>query len=690
MGERATNLEQAIAHAQEALQVRTREADPTNWAAIQNDLANIYGDRILGDRQENIEQAIAHYQRVLQVYTREANPRRWAGVQHNLGATYINRISGDRATNLKLAIAHYEQALQVYTCATDPITFQLTQRNLGDLHFSEGAWGPALSAYQEAIRGGQMVFGGAYTEAGRLSEAAQTATVYIRAAYALLKVGRTGEALVQLEQGRTRLLSQALALNELDFNLLPGPQQKTLRDLRDTIRALETDMRLPPETMAHRDERVLAARLNQARTELYDTFEGIRAVNSDFMREGLGLSEILALIPLDAALVAPIVTSQGSAVFVIPSEQSTVNLEHVLWIDGFRASDLQSLLSVRTEEAQLGGWLGAYFNACTNMEAWFDTIEATSQVLWTRLMAPIAERLATLRITQVLLLPQGGLGLLPLHAAWREVDGTQRYFLDDYSVTYLPSVYARKVSSERISEPQRQKGSLLALINPTEDLPFTPAEGEQIASLFEKGTLTVLSGADATIEAVMKQNMATYVHFSCHGFYNWHHPMQSGLVLAKGERLTVAQIIGKLNLDSTRLVTLSACETGITDIRQAPDEYQGLPAGFLQAGAPTVVSTLWAVNDLSTMLLMGRFYFFHLRQAMGVSEALRQAQIWLRDITTGKLAQHFADERKTMLDTKRMSIETASAYLAQFGSHDPKQRPFAHPYYWAAFTVSGA
>lgn len=57
-----------------------------------------------------------------------------------------------------------------------------------------------------------------------------------------------------------------------------------------------------------------------------------------------------------------------------------------------------------------------------------------------------------------------------------------------------------------------------------------------------------------------------------------------------------------------RLVTLSACETGITDIRQSPDEFLGLQAGLLQAGAPTVVSTLWPVDDLSTMLLMERFY----------------------------------------------------------------------------------
>ena len=166
--------------------------------------------------------------------------------------------------------------------------------------------------------------------------------------------------------------------------------------------------------------------------------------------------------------------------------------------------------------------------------------------------------------------------------------------------------------------------------------------------------------------------------------------MQSGLELANHEPLTLAKIIGHFNLENTRLVTLSACETGITDIRQAPDEYLGLPAGFLQAGAPAVVSTLWAVNDLSTMLLMERFYQLHLKEAQDLPVALRNAQIWLRDVTAGELAQRFADEEDVLLSATRTSISMASNSFARFTKLDPKEQPFAHPYYWAPFTFSGA
>lgn len=167
--------------------------------------------------------------------------------------------------------------------------------------------------------------------------------------------------------------------------------------------------------------------------------------------------------------------------------------------------------------------------------------------------------------------------------------------------------------------------------------------------------------------------------------------MQSGLVLAGREALTMAQIIGELNLDATRLVTLSACETGLTDILKAPDEYLGLPAGFLQAGAPAVLGTLWAVNDLSTMLLIEHFYDLHLNKGQDLAEAVRNAQIWLRNLTAGDLAERFSDDlQAAMLGDARIPLEIASKAYVRFAFRDAANQPFTHPFHWAAFTFSGA
>jgi CHAT domain-containing protein len=99
--------------------------------------------------------------------------------------------------------------------------------------------------------------------------------------------------------------------------------------------------------------------------------------------------------------------------------------------------------------------------------------------------------------------------------------------------------------------------------------------------------------------------------------------LNSALILANKVPLTVSRILSELDLTAARLITLSACETGITDIHESPDEYLGMTAAFLQAGAPAVVSTLWAVDDVSTMLLMERFYQLHLEEKQDLPEALR-------------------------------------------------------------------
>ena len=141
-------------------------------------------------------------------------------------------------------------------------------------------------------------------------------------------------------------------------------------------------------------------------------------------------------------------------------------------------------------------------------------------------------------------------------------------------------------------------------------------------------------------------------------------------------------------------MALSACQTGISDFSNLPDEYIGLPAGFLQAGVPGVVGTLWPVNDLSTALLMIKFYEFHLvgdernsERPMVPARALCRAQRWLRQATHDELYRYFEGHQE-LNAASRLPDATVGEGLLHFQSGDTS-RPFENPYYWAPFVFVG-
>jgi len=677
-GERAENIDLAIDHYNQSLQVYTREAFPEQWAMTLNNLASAYSARIRGERAENIDLAIDHFKQALQVRTREAFPEQWAATLNNLAVAYSDRIRGERAENIDLAIDHCNQALQVRTLERFPADRRQTLRNLGNLHFTEQSWKNALDGYDGAIEAGNAVLAEAHTEVGRKAEVWETSGLYARSAYCLLKLEQIDKAVIRLEEGKTRMLTEALALADADLDMLSKKQKQAMSKARKAVRLLEAEMRLPSDVPARRSDVELGELLRGKRLDLNGLVDRLRSEHPDFMPTGLDLPGILGLIPEGGALVAPLVTSKGSAVIVIPHGADSVGKDHVVMLDSLYEDDLS-----------LSGWMGAYFAFCNErtkaaMDQWLEVIEKSTSQLWTMLMAPVHNKLQELNLAEgapVTLMSQGDLGLLPLHAAWRDVDGKRRAFIDDYSMSYAPSAYSLSISSERMQDASRQKASLLTVINPTEDLRYTPVEGMAVESLFDPDHRKTLSGNEATKKEVTERIPGwTYLHFSCHGLYNWQDVMNSGLVLANHEILTLSNIISGLNLDTARLVTLSACETGMTDVQQSPDEFIGLPTGFLQAGATGVVSTLWAVSDAATSLLIKHFYRKHLNEGLLPDQALRSAQLWLRDATRQELGE-------TYKSITKMSQNEAYRELVMDG--DAGDKPYANPYFWAAFTFTG-
>ena len=273
-----------------------------------------------------------------------------------------------------------------------------------------------------------------------------------------------------------------------------------------------------------------------------------------------------------------------------------------------------------------------------NRADWDAALADTTSWLWARLMEPLLSELAS--ADAVTLIPGGVLGLLPLHAAWHPDSSRptgREYALDRLAISYAPN--ARSVSASRAAARRISGRRVLAVAAPgaqgVHHLSLAVHEAEAACAAFPaKGAMLARNLTVETVTAAM--GAADVVHFACHGFADLAVPLESGLVLADGQVLTVREFMG---MDvRVRLALLSACETLVPG-RELPDEVVALPTGLIQAGAAGVIASLWAVPSLESAVLMVEFYRRWRAEGTPPARALRDAQQWVRDTPMpGKVA----------------------------------------------------
>src|SRR5581483_1102358 len=194
--------------------------------------------------------------------------------------------------------------------------------------------------------------------------------------------------------------------------------------------------------------------------------------------------------------------------------------------------------------------------------------------------------------------------------------------------------------------------------------------------------------------------------------------LQSSLSLAGGQYLSLADILNMEDeIKGLRLAILSACQTAIPNVHGAVDEVRSLAVGLIQAGARAVLASLWPVDDRATYLLMTCFAQEWLPNvdAEPPAAALARAQRWLRTVTNRELQQWEAallpQEWKGAVEAElppsgdmAPASQTGEPLPSSFrydssdarmiirgiaSSHEPDERPFADPMYWAGFQITG-
>jgi len=278
--------------------------------------------------------------------------------------------------------------------------------------------------------------------------------------------------------------------------------------------------------------------------------------------------------------------------------------------------DKLRLRSAKIKKSDLDAQCQTFLKALSRLSP-IKRVITLSQSLNAVLIEPVEDDLEG--IERLVIIPAGSLNFLPFAALY---DKNQAPLVERYAFLEL----AKPTDFTKIAQSRPAVvNSVTAFANATLDLPATADEGRDIVKLFEGSQL--FEGQEASKKNFLEHGSeAQALHIATHGSWDTQNSLNSYLQLADGERVAQEEILA-LALKETALVTLSACNTALAN--EADSDYvASLAEAFWLAGCPTVVASLWAVEDRSTRILMTDFYS-GLRSGKSKVQALREAQLKL-------------------------------------------------------------
>lgn len=444
---------------------------------------------------------------------------------------------------------------------------------------------------------------------------------------------RIAEALAFVERARSRALIEMLGSAFTPRLDADDPTQaemlKRLETLRAELNWFYNQMHRPADgettrRAAQRQELEQAMRARE--NELAELTRALqmqsRAADVPLRVEAFDLRALQNALGETRALIEFFATAEGLAAFVVTNQAVQVVTRLAL----------ESAVEAALEQFRFQ--IGALRYGAARLRARLPQLAERARhylaQLYELLLAPLEPLLGA---RALVIVPFRLLHYVPFHALY---DGSA-YVMERREVSYAPSA---SVLNHLLQRPRRTPKRAVLLGLPDEWTPRVRQEVAAIAPLFSNAT--VLNDDAATLPLLRAAlPSADIVHLATHGQFRLDNPLFSSLRL-HDSWLTVRDAYAmELNCE---LVTLSACETGMSAVAPG-DELIGLARGFFRAGAPSLVVSLWTVDDAATALLMSEFY-----------------------------------ARLTMGDSPAAALRYAQQILA---------RTHAHPFFWAPFILLG-
>jgi CHAT domain-containing protein/Tfp pilus assembly protein PilF len=618
---------------------------------------------VVARERGDLTKATEHNRQALAIFERLApGSLRVATTLHNLGLAAQDR------SDLGLAEGYFRQALAIdERLAPDSRDHAEVLYSLGVISGRNGRVGEASVYFSRAIDAVESQIarlgGGLQIQAGFRAARAPYYQEYLET---LLGLKEPERAFLVSERARARSLLEMLAERDVVFgkDVPPDIQQARKANARAYDRAQNDLSKLNPTKDAERIEQ-LHTQLRELSAEREQLVERLRQVSPRF-------ADLHYPQPLDvAATRRALDTGTTLLSYAVGKEQTVLFVVQPVGHDpGLSVFTLP--VTAKTLRAEVEA-----FRALLQDPGATDVSALTTQgrALYEQLLRPAEALLAP--STRLVVVPEGPLHLLPF-AALRRSD--QEYVVDWKPVHTVVSatVYAelqkrrghgaKPVELVAFGDPAYPQSDQAAAGRPADAevrsavdrgmslarLPFSRQEADRIAALYPERSQKYV-GAEATEErAKAVGSEVRYIHFAVHGLLDERFPMNSALALTLPEEavegrdnglLQAWEILEQMRVDAD-LITLSACESGLGQELNG-EGLIGLTRAFQYAGARSVLASLWKVNDFWTMQLMTRVYR-ELRAGRSKDEALRLAQLELR-----------------------------------------RSRRASHPYYWAAFSLTG-
>jgi CHAT domain-containing protein len=535
---------------------------------------------------------------------------------------------------------------------------------------------------------------------GRSGFAAEHSPLSFLAAL-LARNGKPGDAWKYFEDELGRGLFDDLSARHAR-PLVPGERQTADR-LQGQLAVL--DQRLLNLARGKGQDNVEAGKLRQQRDQLVLQLLHFQALMNQRHGPAAGqvypLSQIQALLAADDALIGWVDWhDESQAKFKDP------NGEH--WGVVVRHTGLPAW--VKLQPAHEGVWTDKDKAVVRNALKAILDLQADPapdvKALWRQRLRPLMSHLEG--VTHLIVLPSRAMRSIPVEA-----------LTDCFRVSYAPSatIYAwlerkRKplppgtadllalgdpeFTPEQVKLRSAAKDDALARLLRAEQLkplPGTRGEVEAIARLFSErsGQVVKLLGRDArggNLEQLAQGpglSRFRYLHLATHGFADQRGGMNSYLALTPEDpalathgKLSAGHMLRTWKLDAD-LVVLSACQTALGE-HQGGEGYVGFAQALLLAGARSLVLSQWPVDDRAATLLMHRFYQNllgnrrDLKSPLPKVDALAEAKHWLKRLSREEVIQGL----------RELGVPADAAWVEQ-----QPERPFAHPYYWAAFILIG-